>query len=762
METVITQDTDIIREYLAALDAKERSLSPFARLSCVVKLTQLKQDLRAATLETTDQDILNLRHEIDERINKSFFRRLISSKWGALFSLLFLMILIQQLILAICWLATLLFSRFMPHPSWWNPLLPYEEPISLYLFVFLFFFVSPMVALTAVFAGRFFRSWRKTVPIMILIIGISLAWTLFIFKRDVKAKSPVVLKSSIILFAKDRGVEPLKSYQDWLKENWLLSDAKFQRDYESYLRSGPGRWVTSKLPATNDVVWRDGLQVLNNYVEEGQDKKGFTEWLSYYLSRNRIYSEDRVEQEATAIANETPNLDIWQVEPFLRDRDEHLYRAYLGDVNRSMKKWGIVNLGGYALIFLLYYLVGPFVSFLEQLTGRSRRVRRTQDAELITNDEEIRRPQAKSGLEKFSERYYVFPERREIYSVPFSDEPFKMIRRAHRAFMGLAIFTSIIFFLFWIVFYALQLSAGRLNAPTQTALMRSYLLFGGSADNRRDEIQDAIILGRTPSGTRAATEDGRNTAFESTKLDAQIEENEYTTDKRFKEQYKMLNAQGNEIDSLRVLSGQLEQTTSQFPNQVAEAGSKASAAEARAGQVLGDINATKQKTDVLEKEIATKLSEVEGRAARAAEQAGQVADQTSRLDTRTEALEKELDRRAKQVEARTEELGERTASLIEREERLSRVQRITFSALINNLKSEVESLDNRLDSGFYRTLQKGAAAREANLLRDRVSTLAKEMKDAGGDLANQFASQLDQLNKRLEQVTAKAQQGQTK
>ncbi len=758
MERVITQDTDIIREYLAALDAKERSLSPFARLAGVVKLTQLRHDLNAATLETTDADVIELKREIDERLNKTFFRRLVSLKWGARLTLLLMLILFQQLVIAICWFATWIFSRFMPHPSWWNPLHPYEEPVSLYVFVFLFFFVTPMLAVAAVFAGRFLRSWRKTLPFTILIIGISLAWTVFIFKRmtALYPVKPVVVKS-IASFAKERGVEPLKSYQDWVKENWLLSDTKFQRDYENYLRSGPGRWVTSKLPATNDAAWRDGLPILNEYIDGGQDKKGFTEWLTYYLNRNRIYSEDRVEQEATAIANQTPYLDIWQVEPFLRDRDQHLYRAYLGDVNRAMKKWGIVNLGIYALLFLFYYLIGPFASFLEQLTGRGRRVNQVREAELVMNVEEIRRPQSKSGLERFSERYFAFPERSEIYSVPFSDEPFKLVRRAHRAFMGLAIFTGIIFFLIWIVFYVLQWSSGRLNAPTQTALMRSYLLFGGSADDRRIDGQPNEAPSRIQAGNRLPTDNAGNVPANVAELDAEIEENEYAANQRFKEQYKVLNAQSNEIDSLRALSGQLEQTTSQFPNQVAEAGSRASAAEARAGQALGDINATKQKTDVLEKAFATKLSEIEGRATRAAEQAGQIAVQTSQLDTRTEALEKELDRRAKQVEARTEELGERTASLIEREERLSRLQRITFSALVNNLKAEVETLDSRLDAGFYRTLQKGAASREVALLRERVSTLAKELKEAGGDLANQFTTQLEQLSKRLEQVTAKAQ-----
>ena len=67
METVITRDTDILREYLAALDARERGLSPFARLAATVKLARLRRELDTAQLETTDEDIAALRREIDER-----------------------------------------------------------------------------------------------------------------------------------------------------------------------------------------------------------------------------------------------------------------------------------------------------------------------------------------------------------------------------------------------------------------------------------------------------------------------------------------------------------------------------------------------------------------------------------------------------------------------------------------------------------------------------------------------------------------------
>jgi hypothetical protein len=70
METIITRDTDVIREYLAALDARERTLSPFARLAAMVKLAQLKKGLATAQLETTEEDLRHLHSEIDERMNR--------------------------------------------------------------------------------------------------------------------------------------------------------------------------------------------------------------------------------------------------------------------------------------------------------------------------------------------------------------------------------------------------------------------------------------------------------------------------------------------------------------------------------------------------------------------------------------------------------------------------------------------------------------------------------------------------------------------
>jgi hypothetical protein len=771
METIITRDTDVIREYLAALDARERTLSPFARLAAIVKLAQLKKGLANAQLETTDEDLRHLHSEIDERMNRSFLRRVAARKWGARLLLFLMLVGFQQITLAICWLATTLSMKIAPRPTWWNPQLPHEEPVNLYVFVFLFFFVTPMLALAALFAGRFFRAWSRTVPLTLLILVLSIASTVFILRRDPQnqlVKNPVQRPSSLSLFAKEKGVE-VQNYREWIKENWILADAKFKSDYESYLRNGPGRWVTTKL-AADDAAWREGITTLNEYLSTGQDPEGFREWLKYYMERNRIYAEETIDRAANTVAGEANQqyLGIWQVEPFLKERDERIYRAYLGDVNVSMKKWGLLNLGVYALLFLLYYLVGPALSLV---TGKSRRIKRAQEIEYLSEEGEFRNPPSKSTLDKLKERYFAFPERREILTSPFFDTPFQLMSNAHRSFVALAIFTSLMVFLFWAAVYAYDLYSGKNNPPSQYALMRSHLLFGGDADERKAPgTQSAIgantaqyVANNTVStfGVAADTgmSDNRQERLFADNLSAvgqQFEETDYQMNKRFREQLQTISAQSREISVLRSLSTQLEQTTAQFPNQVAEAGSRAQAAEARAGQIIGEVNETRQRAENLEKLFSTKLGDVDNRASRAAELVGKIEDQASVLATRTEALEKELDRRARQIEARTEELGERTASLKDLEDRISRLQRVTFSAVLLNLKAEVEAVDNRLDSGFYKTLSKGAAQRDVTAMRERIDALTKELREINTETAKQFADQLDTLGKRLEQIAVKA------
>ena len=781
METVITRDTDILREYIVALDARERGLSPFAKLAATVKLAQLRRELDVAHLETSDDDIAALRSEVDERLNRTFMRRFESKRWGARLSIFLMLVLGQQLILALIFLAATLAVRLLP-PLEWNPVLPHEEPVFLYLFLFAFFFVTPILALTVLFGGRYFRSWRVTIPATLLIFVLAVLGSWLVLRGKV---NPINRSSSLKLFAKERGTD-LPFYQEWVNANWLMNDPKFQHDYEQFLRRGSGRWITSRFDATSDAEWSKALPVMSEYLDSGQDPESFREWLKYYFDRNRIYSEDRVEQEADALLSPSnqPFLGIWQVSPYLKERDERMYRDYMGHVNKRMKGFGIASLALFTLIFLIIYLTGPALSFWERVSGRMRiRVKRGSQNSFEPDLRPLNPPRAT----RWKERYYSFPERREIATPPFFDTPFKLLSHVHRSFVRLAVFTSILVFAFWALVYVIDLAAGRENAPSQRALMRSHLLAGGAADNREDtsgidpllsnltpdalvpsvsadaaqqslgggELSDAEIYALAATLKKNPNSREGLLAARLIALKEQLDESDYEIRKQFNEQGKLIESQRIEIDLVKGLASQLETTTSQYPDQIAAASSRASAAEARAGQLGGEISAATQKAATLEQQLAGKIGEAEARAARAIEQIGKVEDLSSVLATRTEALEKELDRRAGQIEARTEELGERTAGLKEREERFFGLQRVTFGALFAGIQNDVESLEHRTRSAFNRFFNKGVLRRDSESLRERIAKLAGDLRSVSTDDAREMIGQLEELGKRVEAVNAR-------
>ena len=750
METVITRETDILREYLAALDDRERVLSPFAKLAANIKLARLRRELNNAEIETTDEDFRALRHEVDERLNRSALRRFQASPWGARISIFLILVVGQQLALGMIWLLTLLFVRFAPVPKPWNPALPHEQPVFLWLFVFLFFFATPLLALLVLFGGRYLRAWRTTLPVTLLILISSAALT-FLVVRTRETNNPVRHTSSLGQFAKEREVNPV-SYGEWVKASWLMNDAKFRRDYERYFRNGPGRWITSRLASGDDAAWqpradeKDSLRIMNEYLDGGQDQEGFREWLGYYLDRNRIYSEDRIDQEVSALTGLANQrfLGIWQVEAYLKERDQRLYRAYLGSINTSMKTWGLIWLGALTLAFLVTYAATPVLSLLKTKSESVRVRRKSTD---LNEEERITSSSRGEG--------YSFPERAEIASPSFDDAPFKLLSRVHRAFFRLAIFASLLVFVFWAVVYALELTSEPPNPTSQVALMRSNLLFGGSADASANT--DILSRGGSMNTGGPTGDASRETrlAARVQELEQTLEEDDYQSDKKFKEQYKIIASQRSELNSIKSTTGQLEQVQQTLPEQISSVGSRVGAAEARAGEVMGQAEAARQAAENVQKQLGTKLTEVESRAIRAAEQVGKVEDQASLLATRTEALEKELDRRARQIEARTEELGERTAGLKEREERVDRLQRVAFAAIVSELKSGADELERRIASSFYRSFSKGEAQRDADSLRQRITALTTELKAMNTEQAKQFIEQLEALGKRVEQIAGR-------
>jgi len=759
MATVITRDTDVLREYVAALDARERGFSPFGRLAATVKLAALRRELDASQIDGTDEDLAALRREIDERINRSLARRFLARRWGARLCVFLSTVLAQQLALAFVWFLAKLFVRFAPLPKRWNPVLPHEQPAFLWAFIIFFFFAAPMTALLILFGGRFLRAWRKTLAATLLIFATSAAFT-FLVVRGKEQTNPVRHNTSLEQFAKERELS-IANYREWMDANWLMKDAKLKRDYEAYLRNGPGRWITSRFDAGNDAAWNDSLQVMNTYLDEGEDENGFGEWLKYYLDRNRIYSEDRIDHEVGTITGSASQrfLGVWQLEPLLNERDRRLYGSYLGSINHAMWKWGIASLAMMSLAFLIAYLSEPLLQLRERFFGSA--AGRTSRKIAMDPDQ----PATSDG--RLPQRLDSFPELSEIASTPFFDAPFKLLAGIHRSFVRLVVLTSVLVFALWALVYAFELSAGRPNPRSQVELMGSHLLFGPSTSGAAmSKASDAGRLGLTGSretleDEKGASADGGREALGAARparlveLEQALDEADYQTEKRFKEQYRLNATQRSDVSSLKSLTSQLEQTTTALPQQISEVGSRANAAEARAGQIINEATAAKMTAEGVAKQITAKLGEVENRTARAAEQIGKVEDQASVLATRTEALEKELDRRARQIEARTEELGERTAGLKEREERFDRLQRATLTAILSELRASVDDLESRVGSGFYRFFNKSEARRDADSLRQRITALAAELRDLNTEQAKKMGEQLDALSKKVDDIVSR-------
>ncbi|HYV05813.1 MAG TPA: hypothetical protein VFB82_14560 [Blastocatellia bacterium] len=753
METVITRDTDVLREYVAALDARERGFSPFGRLAATVKLAALRRELDAAQIDGSDEDLAALRREVDERINRSFARRFLARRWGARLCVFLSIVLAQQFALAFVWLLAKLFVRFAPVPKRWNPVLPHEQPAFLWVFIFFFFFAAPMTATMILFGGRFLRAWRQTLAATLLIFAASAVFT-FLVVRGREQTNPVRHNTSLEQFAKEQELS-VANYREWMESNWLLKDARLRRDYETYFRNGPGRWITARFDAGNDAAWAESNQVMKAYLEAGEDENGFRDWLKYYLDRNRIYSEDRIDHEVGTITGSASQrfLGIWQLEPLLNERDRRLYSGYLGSINQAMWKWGIASLALASIAFLVAYLSGPVLRLRERISGSARgRIKPGQKKALESE-------QGASIDNRPLEHIDSFPELGEIASTPFFDAPFKLLAGIHRSFVRLVVFTSVFVFVLGALVFAFDLSAGRPNPRSQLALMRSHLLFGSRDDAPAPET-NGPRLGLATHGQEsgdASEAGGREGARVArlAELEQALDEADYQTEKRFKEQYRLNAAQRSDVIHLKSLTSQLEQTTTSLPQQISEVGSRANAAEARAGQIINEATAAKMTAEGVAKQITAKLGEVETRTNRASEQIGKVEDQASVLSARTEALEKELDRRARQIEARTEELGERTAGLKEREERFDRLQRATLTAILSGLKSSVDDLESRVGSGFYRFFNKTEARRDADSLRQRITTLATELRDLNTDQAKKMGEQLDALSKKVDDIVSR-------
>jgi len=303
--------------------------------------------------------------------------------------------------------------------------------------------------------------------------------------------------------------------------------------------------------------------------------------------------------------------------------------------------------------------------------------------------------------------------------------------------------------------------------------MRSNLLFGGRADegpvegvgddrtrvnsNSRTAVRATGDVEQDSRALQAATGERKEQLLASRviELEQELDENDYRSGKKFKEQYQTIEAQQREIGTLRTIASQLQQTTTPLPQQISELGSRATATEASTGRVLGEVSAAKQMAQGVEQQVSTKIKDIESRAARVADQVGKVEDQAASLATRTEEFKEEINRRTREIEARTVELREQTEALKSREEQVSRFQRVAFAAILSEVKASADDLERRINGSFFRLFNKGEAQREADALRQRITDIITELRDLNTEQSKELVQQLEELSKRVDQIAAR-------
>jgi len=358
------------------------------------------------------------------------------------------------------------------------------------------------------------------------------------------------------------------------------------------------------------------------------------------------------------------------------------------------------------------------------------------------------------------EQYYSFPERREITTPPFYETPFRMLARVHRSFLRLAVLACVFVFMFWAVVYALGLSGGNDNPPTQIALMRSHLLWPGSSVTSTNQVAalpnaSAMTIGRAPDGSPTPAGNDKEAALQSriAELEQQLEEGDYQSTKRFKEQYRAMAAQQNDIGALRTATAQLQQATNTLPEQISQANLQA---DAKVGKAIGEAADARQVAQSIQQQLAAKLADLETRASRAGQEVGRIEAQASGIGTRTEKLETDLINLTKQLEARTDELTNRTSKEGETQAtRLEQLQRVAFATILSELKANTDEMERRVGSSFYRVFNKGEAQRDLDALKQRITSLTTELRNISGEQAKQLVEQLNGLAARVELIATR-------
>lgn len=86
---------------------------------------------------------------------------------------------------------------------------------------------------------------------------------------------------------------------------------------------------------------------------------------------------------------------------------------------------------------------------------------------------------------------------------------------------------------------------------------------------------------------------------------------------------------------------------------------------------------------------------------------------------------------------------------------MTRLQQVALTAIVSNIKDDIDDFERRVGSKFYRLFNKGEAQRDADAIRQRIARLVAEMREMNTDLAKKTVEQLNELDKRVVEVASR-------
>jgi predicted nucleic acid-binding Zn-ribbon protein len=751
METELNQDrdTELIGEYLELLDRNSARRSPFARLAALAKLGIVERKLRNLVDRHPEPELERLEAIAESSTSRGWFRRLAAGYWGSRVLLLATVLIGHQLVLGALSLTSAAYTGVVgddPQPSTGElSTLSRLAVIFLVLFVFAFYLTPPLLSFLGLWGGRFLRSWRVTVPAVAIAVLASAGCTYLSFRS---LSNPAFTKASLNQFIESRLISSSDAYRKWLDMNWLLKDERFRSDYESYLKNGPGRWLTNRFDTTDPAAWADAdpatpenetLKYIGEFVDQQHDQTKFRDWLKDYVERNHINSRD-IDRDIDGLigAGNQRFLAVWQAEPYLRQRDVYVRQHYYEQVGAALRQWGLVMLGVTGCAFALAYAVGPCLLVLGWL---ARSFRMEWFGRLA---------------ERLRSRYYRYPEINDLGLEPYLPSTTEMLEKVHRGFIHSATIVSLVFFGLWALWLARDDGA---RATTQAGVIGRYVVGASAPSDRPNDPGQAV----TPSTAPTLATIGAPSAFGDPAFGAEGDEKpppveqrllaleraygdaDYEMRKRFKTTDAVLASYKKELEELKRQAQQLERENrdlatlaSGLQSQLGSAGSAASSATARAEDAIARAE-----------DAMAGLTQLGVRADELDRRTGDLERASERLENETDVLAADLDAHNREMTARTEELADRAAGLDTRVESIADLQRTAYRYVVDQIDSEVAAIERRSESRMYRMFNRREALVRLDGLRGRIQTIRAMLQYNRSPEARLLMSQLTALLERI-------------